>query len=225
MISVLVVDDDFMVARLHRKLVERTPGFTAAGEAHSGAEALSAVARLRPDLVLLDLYLPDLSGLEVLRRLRAADDTAGAEPDVLVVTAAREVDSVRGALRGGAVHYLIKPFDGPVLQERLRDYARRRGQLAALDAPGQDDVDRVFGAASVSRLPKGLSRESAALVRRALAEAGGDLSASECAERSGLSRASARRYLEYWVSTGRAGVSLRYGATGRPERRFHWSGG
>ncbi|MDT0446503.1 MULTISPECIES: response regulator [unclassified Streptomyces] len=224
MISVLVVDDDFMVARLHRKIIERTPGFTVASEAHTGASALDAVARLRPDLVLLDLYLPDLGGLEVLRRLRAGAG-GGTEPDVLVVTAAREAETVRSALRGGAVHYVIKPFEAPVLQQRLRDYERRHRQLAAMRAPGQEDVDRIFGTPAASRMPKGLSRETAALVRRTLIEADGDLSAAECAAVSGLSRGSARRYLEYWAATGRAGVSLRYGATGRPERRFHWSGG
>ncbi|MEV1008840.1 response regulator [Streptomyces sp. NPDC049881] len=231
MISVLVVDDDFMVARLHAKVVERTSGFTTAGIAHTGREALDAVRRLRPDLVLLDIYLPDMSGLEVLREIRAGED-GPLDADVLVITAAREMETVRGALRGGAVHYVVKPFDVPVLQERLRDYARRRRDLAALAAPRQDDVDRVFGAAPPPRpargLPKGLSEETAELVRGVLgaaAEAGdGALSASVCAERAGLSRVTARRYLEYFAARGQAEVSLRYGGTGRPERRFRAPG-
>ncbi|AKG42828.1 response regulator [Streptomyces xiamenensis] len=225
MINVLVVDDDFMVARLHSKLVERVPGFTVVGEARTGAEALALVAALRPDLVLLDIYLPDMSGLEVLRDLRADEDS---DVDVLVITAAREAETVRGALRGGAVHYIIKPFDPPVLAERLRDYARRAQELAAIAVPGQDDVDRVFGAGASRtppRLPKGLSEQTAELIRGTLAalDPAQDLSAAECAVRSGLSRVSARRYLEYFVSTRQVGVRLRYGATGRPERRYHWS--
>ncbi|GAB2913900.1 response regulator [Streptomyces mayteni] len=227
MIRVLIVDDDFMVARLHRKVVERTPGFEVVGEARTGAEALAAVRELHPDLVLLDIYLPDISGLEVLRELRggAAAD-GGPEPDVLVITAAREVETVRGALRGGAVHYVIKPFEVPVLQERLRDYARRSRELAAIASlPGQDVVDRVFGAAMPPpRLPKGLSEETAELVRGTLVACDEDLSAAECAARSGLSRVSARRYLEHFAATGRVAVSLRYGSTGRPERRFRWAG-
>ncbi|TDC62583.1 response regulator [Streptomyces hainanensis] len=227
MIRVLIVDDDFMVARLHRKVVERTPGFEVVGEARTGAEALAAVRELHPDLVLLDIYLPDISGLDVLRELRggAAAD-GGPEPDVLVITAAREVETVRGALRGGAVHYVIKPFEVPVLQERLRDYARRSRELAAIASlPGQDVVDRVFGAAMPPpRLPKGLSEETAELVRSTLVACDEDLSAAECAARSGLSRVSARRYLEHFAATGRVAVSLRYGSTGRPERRFRWAG-
>jgi response regulator of citrate/malate metabolism len=235
---VLVVDDDFMVARLHSKLVERVPGFTVVGEAHSGAEALTAVSDLHPDLILLDIYLPDMSGLDVLRELRR-DQAPPTETDVLVVTAAQDAETVRGALRGGAVHYIIKPFDAPVLRERLEHYARRHQELAAIATPGQDDVDRVFGVtpgppaparpptspvpvtATGSRLPKGVTEQTADLVRRALATHPEGISASECAVHSGLSRVSARRYLEFFVSTGRAVVTLRYGTAGRPERRYH----
>ena len=104
---------------LHSGHVARVPGFTVAGVAHSGAEALAAVQRLRPDLVLLDIYLPDISGLEVLRRLREG----AVAVDALAVTAARDADSIRTALRGGVVHYLIKPFTFDVLRDRLERYA------------------------------------------------------------------------------------------------------
>ncbi|GHJ21857.1 response regulator [Streptomyces albus] len=240
MIRVLVVDDDFLVARLHSTLVGRVPGFEVAGVAHSGAEALSLVRALAPDLVLLDLYLPDVSGLEVLRRLRG-DGVPGGGPDVLVVTAARDAASVRAARHGGAVQYVVKPFEGRLLTERLERYAQERREFEALTAPGQEELDRVFsgggtgtpqggGAApdgpvtTRSRpLPKGLTEQTAALVRAALDAVPPQLglSASECAGRSGLSRVSARRYLEHFVATGTARVTLRYGTTGRPERRYH----
>ncbi|MBB0227950.1 response regulator [Streptomyces calidiresistens] len=221
---VLVVDDDFMVARLHSKLVARTPGFTVVGEARTGAEALTAIRELCPDLVLLDIYLPDISGLEVLRSLRGADSRAASETDVLVITAARDAETVRGVLRGGAVHYIIKPFDVPVLQEHLRRYAERHRELASIAVPGQGDVDRVFGTAPLpARLPKGVAEQTVELVRGILAAAPAGLSATECAARTGLSRVSARRYLEYFTTTGRAAVSLRYGATGRPERLYRWT--
>jgi response regulator of citrate/malate metabolism len=223
MIRVLVVDDDFMVAKVQCGFVARVPGFDVVGVAHSGAEALAAVDRLRPDLVLLDIYLPDVSGLEVLRRLREGD----AVVDVLAVTAARDVNTIRTALRRGVVHYLIKPFSFDALRDRLERYAVAHQGLSGSREVVQDDVDRLFVALRPTpiELPKGLTRPTADLVAAALRAAGGDLSATECADLVGLSRVSTRRYLEHFVGAGKAGVSLRYGSAGRPERRYRWTGG
>lgn len=221
MIRVLVVDDDFMVAKVHSGHVARVPGFSVAGVAHSGAEALAAVQRLRPHLVLLDIYLPDISGLEVLRRLREG----AVAVDALAVTAARDADSIRTALRGGVVHYLIKPFTFDVLRDRLERYAASQHRLAAVADVAQDDVDRLFGAMRSGRtgLPKGLTRQTAELVASALRATDGDLSATECSVAAGLSRVNTRRYLEYFVAAGTATVRLRYGRAGRPERRYQWT--
>jgi response regulator of citrate/malate metabolism len=227
-IDVLIVDDDFMVARIHTGFVERTPGFQVVGAVHTGAAALDAVRTFTPDLVLLDLYLPDLSGLEVLEQLRASVP----EIDVLVITAARESETVRRALRGGVVHYLMKPFSYDALRERLDHYANAHRGLLAVPVADQDDVDRVFGVrrgVAAGSLPKGLSAETAHLVEAALRSAeptgSGDrsLSAAECAHIVGVSRVSARRYLEHLVAQGLAEVRLRYGAAGRPERRYRWA--
>ncbi|MFE0986221.1 response regulator [Streptomyces rochei] len=220
-IGVLVVDDDFMVARVHRAFVERVDPFRVIGVAGTGEEALTAVAELRPDLVLLDLYLPDLFGLDVIPRLRAA----GHDCDVMVISAAREADAVRGAVRHGVVDYLLKPFEFEDLRVRLERYAVQRGRLLGTVVRSQADVDRVLAGAAAPvapALPKGMSAETAELVERTLRAAEGTLSASECAALTGVSRVSARRYLEYFHTVGRADVSLRYGVAGRPERRYRF---
>ena len=172
--------------------------------------------------MLLDVYLPDRSGLDGLRELRveAPDPT-----DVIVVTAARDVETVRAALHGGVASYLVKPFTFATFGERLRQYAAARQEM---DRPGelaQEDVDRVF--AVVRRqgpivMPKGLSPTTSALVVKVLQAETADLSAAETAERVGISRVSARRYLEHLSSTGQAQQSLRYGTSGRPEHRYRW---
>ena len=223
MIRVLVVDDDFMVARIHTAFVERTDGFEVVGTARTGAEALELVATLAPDLVLLDVHLPDLSGLEVLERLRSA----GREVAVVMVTAERSAAAVRAALHGGAMQYLVKPFEYDDLADRLRQVAAALASLPPGDAQGHVDqatIDQAFGAGRAAVdvplvLPKGLSPETAALVLAA-ARAAEEISASEAAEAVGLSRVTARRYLEHFVETGAAEVRLRYGGTGRPERRY-----
>jgi response regulator of citrate/malate metabolism len=224
-IRVLVVDDDFMVARIHVGFVERVDGFEVVGVAHSGAEAADAVTTLRPDLLLLDLYLPDRFGLDLLADLRTLPQPC----DAIVITAAKEGDAVRAAVRLGVADYVLKPFGFADLEERLQRYAERRRLLDGTQVTGQDDVDRVFvraagGTGAMVALPKGMSAETALLAQDALRAAEGTLSATEVADVVGISRVSARRYLEHFVTTGSADVRLRYGSTGRPERRYRWVG-
>jgi response regulator of citrate/malate metabolism len=223
-IRVLIVEDDYMVARIHAGYVVRVPGYEVVGTALTGTAALEQVESAKPDLVLLDIYLPDLTGVEVLRRLRAA----GRPVDVLVVTASRDVETVRATVQGGAVHYLIKPFTFAALRERLERYAEAHRRIAGLDQADQEVVDQMLGVlrggAAAKRLPKGLSTATCGLVASVLRDAGCDLSASETAERAGLSRVSTRRYLEWLVASGKAELEMRYGATGRPEHRYRWAG-
>jgi response regulator of citrate/malate metabolism len=220
-IEVLIVDDDFMVARIHTGYVERTPGFTVTGVAKNGAEALELAGRLQPDLVLLDVYLPDVSGLDLLSDLREA----APEIDVLVISAAREADTVRRALRGGIVHYLMKPFSYDDLRVRLEHYQQAYAAMGG-EHTDQADIDRVFNIAPAGKaLPKGFSAETLKLVEETLRDrdpADGDLSAAEAASLLGISRVSARRYLEHLTDKGKVEVTLRYGEVGRPERRYAW---
>jgi response regulator of citrate/malate metabolism len=187
---------------------------------HTGTEALAALTELHPDLMLLDVYLPDMTGIEVLRRARQDFP----DVDVIVVTAARELDTVREAMQGGAVSYLVKPFEYQALGERLEHYRRTRSALSTSDVADQKQIDQLFGLPAESgvtdhaELPKGLSRETALSVMTILTKDEA-ISATECAERIGLSRVSARRYLEHLERTNVVEVTLKYGV-GRPERLY-----
>jgi response regulator of citrate/malate metabolism len=219
MIQTLVVDDDFRVAELHCAYVERVRGFAVAGQAHNGAEALEAVDRLRPDLVLLDIYLPDMSGLDVLQRLREDDRRV----DIMPITAARDVESLRAAMRGGVVHYLIKPFLFATFEEKLLSYAGARERMVRLQRAEQGDVDRIFGALRTVRnepLPKGLSDTTLDLIAQALGRSRSGLAAATVAEAAGVSRVTARRYLDHLCQLGKAELTMRYGSPGRPEHRY-----
>ncbi|GAB3294960.1 response regulator [Parasphingorhabdus pacifica] len=226
MLSVLIVDDDARVARNHREFIDSVPGFTVAGVAHTGADALRAAAEYQPDLVLLDLYLPDMSGISVLQQLRAPDEPdAGMPVDVLVITALRDIDNVRAALHGGAMYYLIKPFNLAALGEQLERFAAVRDKFTSGEQATQRDVDRVFGVrrpATRASLPKGVTAETAQLVAETLRAADADLSAVEVAERAGIARVTARRYLEHLCVDGKAVLHMRYGSAGRPEHRYQW---
>ena len=223
MIRTFVVDDDFMSASIHRSYVERVPGFEAVGEAHTALEALESVRRLRPQLILLDIYLPDLSGLDVLRTLR---EPGRPHVDVIAVTAAKDVATLRTAIHGGVIHYLVKPFFFDTLRERLEGYAALHGRLQRLREPDQHDIDHLFSLLrSHGRhgLPKGISAPTLETVVEALQRSEGDVTAVELAESTGISRGTARRYLEYLALTGAVELSLRYGSTGRPEHKYRWA--
>ncbi|SNS22549.1 Response regulator of citrate/malate metabolism [Geodermatophilus saharensis] len=221
MIRVLVVEDEPVAAEAHRTYVDRTAGFGTVAVAGTGAAALDALARTPVDLVLLDLHLPDASGLELCRRIRGA----GADVDVLAVTSARELATVRAAAVHGVVGYLLKPFTYPALRDRLVAYAEyRSGLTAGGEAAGQAEIDRVLGAARPSRsapLPKGMGRETLDAVVAAVRRARG-VSAGETAEVIGASRITARRYLEYLAEAGLVERVPRYGGTGRPELEYRW---
>lgn len=219
MITVLVVDDDFRVARIHSAFVDRVDGFRTIGVASTGQEAIRLAVGLNPDLILLDLYLPDIFGLDVLNRMRVA----GVEGDAIVISAANESGTVERAVKLGVASYLLKPFTQNDLVQRLTHYrdahkARRPSTLS-----DQAAVDQLMARGEGGRaesLPKGLSPETAELVLAALTASAEELSAQECADRVGISRVSARRYLEYFAGRGTVAVSLRYGTVGRPERRY-----
>lgn len=221
MIRVLVVEDEPVAAEAHRTYVDRTHGFTTAAVAGTAALALDALARRPVDLVLLDMNLPDAHGIELCRRIRAA----GADVDVLAVTSARELATVRAAAAHGVVGYLLKPFTYAALRDRLLAYADYRERLGSGgDVVGQEDVDRALEGARPQRpapLPKGMHRQTLDAVVAALRTAGG-LSASEIAAQIGTSRITARRYLEYLAESGLAARAPRYGGAGRPETEYRW---
>lgn len=221
-IHVLVVDDDVRVARINAAYVTKVPGFQVVGLAHSAAEALEFLTARPVDLVLLDHYLPDGTGLDLVRRLREPD----LHTDVIMVTAARDLATVQAAMRLGALQYLVKPFTFAGLRAKLEAYAALRRSLSGGGEAEQAEVDRIFGALAAAStpndLPKGHSPTTADLVRRVLRTAEGPLSTQQIADRAGISRQTAQRYLKLLDRAGRVSLALRYGETGRPEHRYTW---
>ena len=219
MISVVVIDDDFRVAKIHCSFVSRVDGYEVAGVAHSGADALTLVTQVEPDLMLLDLYLPDIFGLDLLNQMRVA----GLRCDVIVISAGNESETVQQAVQLGVSNYLLKPFTFADLKQRLDDYKQNRASVHPHRLGDQSEIDRLFGRSGTAQLeqpPKGLSPETASLILSEVAHCTGGISALECAAKVGISRVSARRYLEYYTSNGLMSVTLRYGNAGRPERRY-----
>ncbi len=219
MIQVLVVDDQPMVARIHAEMVGKVAGFSVAAIAHDGASALARVTRGGIDLVLLDLTMPGIDGIQVCRQLQAMPDA----PDVIVVTAMRDMTTVRTAMRHGAMLYLVKPFVFATLRERLQQYASFRQAAEAHETVDQREIDEVLGTLRTPApvtVPKTLSPESLDAVRTALLAAPAGLTAVEVAEQTGMARVTARRYLDHLAVSGVCVREPIYGRAGRPVLRY-----
>jgi response regulator of citrate/malate metabolism len=224
-IGVLIVEDEVLAAEALVEFVGRIPGFEVVGQARNGVDALHRLAVGSVDLVLLDIYLPDMSGLELLRRVRGAGNTV----EIIAMTRARDIDVVQAAVSYGVSQYVVKPFTYTSVRQRLERYqvyrARRADNSLLL---AQQDIDHLLGelrdAGEDAVLPKGISRESLRAVVAAVRphRGGGGVSSSEVATVLGASRITARRYLEYLVEAGLVRRRARYHGAGRPELEYAW---
>lgn len=232
-IRVLVVEDEAIASAAHAAYIGRLPGFDLAGSAPDGQSALRLLSELSAagnpvDLVLLDMNLPDLHGLDIARRMRSA----GILADIIAITAVRELAIVRSAVAIGVIQYLIKPFTFATFADKLESYRQFRQQLAGPQAgtgragASQSDVDQAFAslrAPSELPLPKGLSGSTLASVQEFIQQQQDAVSATEVMDALGMSRVTARRYLEYLADAGTVSRAARYGTPGRPENEYRWN--
>lgn len=224
-IRTLIVEDDPMVARINQQYLARLPGFLHVGTARNGQQALDMLATAQPDLVLLDVYLPAHSGLELLRALRGQD----ANVDVILITAADEPAMVEQAMRLGAVDYILKPFDYERFRQALESFRRRFVLFRQHKSLSQDMLDEhVRGGLSAlqddpaggAAYPKGIEALTLQRVMETLEAAEGPCSAQDLADLLGLSRITTRKYLEYLCERGWAALELRYQDKGRPAKLY-----
>lgn len=217
---VMIIEDDFAIAELHHKYLSQLEGLEVVGIATTRMEAEMQLDILKPDLLLMDVYLPDGTGLEILNTLRAKNQTC----DVILITAARDVDTLQQAMRGGVVDYLLKPIMFPRLEIALKKYISQRQNLNVAGSLDQHMVDKMLQSSGVTdtaakRLPKGIDSVTLDKIR-ALFPGGEMLTADEAGEKIGASRTTARRYLEFLISSGELQADLNYGTVGRPERCY-----
>lgn len=223
-IFTLVIEDDERIGAILAELVSSTPGYSLLGRAESLAQADLMMRATDPQLLVVDISLPDGSGLEWVNRLRSHNR----EVFVVMVTASCDVETIQQALNLGVQDYIIKPLRLFRIQQSLEEILVLHRRLCEPGELAQSDLDRLMGKArnqgrEARETPKGIDAITLRQVLDLLAgEPDNTFSTDTVALRLSLSRTTARRYLEFLESEDRLDVELNYGQRGRPERRYHW---
>ncbi len=216
----LIVEDDPMVSEINREIIKSLQGFEVVGVSYNGGQAIKMAKKLCPDLLLLDIYLPDISGVDVLLDIRKGNLPI----DVILVTAAHDANTIHNVFRYGAIDYIIKPYKYDRLETALNNYRSLFLKLKGLINLDQNDVDFFAFKNRVVKektdLPKGLNETTFKQVLLFVLKAQSPLTAEEVAEGIGLARVTARRYLEFLEETGRVKLIMKYGNVGRPLKKY-----
>ncbi|MCQ2363549.1 MAG: response regulator [Acidaminococcaceae bacterium] len=219
MINVLVVEDDPMVAQLHEHYLSQIKGFQLCDVARSGTAALEFLGRKKYDLVILDVFMPKMDGLQFLAKVREKDF----DVDVIIVSAANDKDKIKQALRLGAVDYIIKPFEFERFNLALCNYQRRHHLVEEQQVFEQNDLDSTIirqEKGNLAVLPKGLDKHTLAVVWEKICSFDGMFTTEEVAALVGLSRVSIRKYLEFLKAINLLKLDLHRGSVGRPVYKY-----
>ncbi|MBO9128792.1 response regulator [Bacillus sp. 165] len=223
-IEVLIVEDDIRIAEIHRHFVEKLENFQVIGIATDEEQAKEQVRILQPDLILLDNFFPDMNGLEFLRYIQQHYGHI----DTIMITAAKEINTVSQAIRAGVFDFIVKPLIFERFQATLLEYQSFYERLYSLKLTqpqvSQEEIDLLLGKTGGNKssffLPKGIDKLTLDKVLLVIKETEEGMTAERVGKKVGVSRTTARRYLEYLVSEKEVAADLSYGMIGRPERVY-----
>ncbi|MFS0577168.1 response regulator [Sporosarcina sp. 179-K 3D1 HS] len=217
-ISVFIVEDDPMVLDVNIGFLEKVTGFSLVGTAANGQDALRQIKKLKPNLVLLDMFLPDVSGLDILVELRSERIPS----DVIMITAARDAQTIQEVMRLGAVDYMVKPFRFDRFQKALQDYHKMTKRIKGLQQLKQEDIDEWLGSTGDAiELPKGLNELTMKQILLSLVEEeGSPVTAEQLARHVGMARVTVRKYLDFLAIKEKVRIEMQYGQVGRPTKYY-----
>jgi two-component system, CitB family, response regulator DctR len=222
-LSVLLIEDDPMVQEVNKQFIEQLPAFKVIDTASNGLEGLGKIREIKPDLVILDIFMPSLNGVDTLYQIRKEQ----LDVDVIIISAANDQKTIRKIIQNGAFDYLIKPFKFERLKHTLEQYYAFRMEVEPNHHISQNQLDRIlFQNQTTSEplqkteVPKGLNGATLEQVTKFIKVMPGSLSAEEVADGIGIARVTARRYLEYLHGEDILELDVQYGSIGRPVNRY-----
>ena len=223
MYKILIVEDDPMVAMINEQYIKKNKNFELVGKCSNGAAALEFLEHNEVDLLVLDVYMPQMDGFETLRRVRNKQITV----DAIMVTAANDRSSLEEALHLGVVDYLVKPFTFDRFQMALEKYISQNSALKDVETLNQKNIDHIIDNArkkSEVLHPKGIQEKTTELILEYLKEnSGRSFTGDEIAEKVGLTGVTVRRYMNYLAESGRVIGKMNYETGGRPGMKYRIS--
>ena len=217
--SVLIVDDDPMVAMINEQYVCKNKQFKVIGSCRNGNEALSFLEKTPADLVILDVYMPDMDGVETLKQIRAKKISS----EVIMVTAANDVVTLEDTMHLGVIDFLIKPFAFERFQIALEKFLANRRAFKDSSVLNQSSVDSIITNATKiggKEYPKGIQEKTLSLIRDYFNKNEGWLCGDVIAQNVGLSSVTIRRYMNFLVGSGEIEESINYETGGRPSMLY-----
>lgn len=224
MYKVYIIEDDPMVSSINERFINKLDNFKVIGKSLTGIDVLTKITSLNPDLILLDVFMPGLNGIELLEEIRRAS----IKVEIIMITAAQDVATITDALQLGVIDYLIKPYDFTRLKKALDSFATKVELIKDSKTLTQQDLDKIKNMNHSENnnitqsidLPKGLDEITLSKILNIIITSEYPLSSSEVGDKLSVSRITARKYLEYLADKNSIQIHLKYGNTGRPTRLY-----
>lgn len=225
MINVIIVEDDPMVREINEKYLGKIEGYKLYDSVNSIEKAKVSIKEGEPDLVLLDIFFPQGRGLDLLKWIRIQ----GIKCDVMLITADKSMMTVEEAFRYGVVDYLVKPFAFNRFNDAMVAYKNRRDSFRNVESMEQDMIDQYTLKQKKVEPPaiddfsdiKGFSQHTYEKILEGISHMKDrTFTAQDLAEEIGISRITARRYLDYLEKENKLVIELEYGKVGRPKNNY-----
>ena len=228
MIKVLLVEDDPMVREVNRQFIERVEDFRVIAMASNGVDGYQKIIDVKPDLVIMDIFMPEQDGLVTLRKIR----TNNLPVDVITVTAANDMQTIQQILHLGVYDYIMKPFTFERMQQTLLNYKNFKRLTIGVQDVTQKELDKMIhpyrdvedhhdNELNINmELPKGFNRSTLNKVFSFIKESKEGASADDVAAAIGVARVTARRYLDFLEKQNFIKVDVHYRGVGRPINHY-----